>query len=42
MYLCQEPDPNQLEMFEATLPFDDRLARNNRWLRLAHTLNWQE
>ena len=42
MYLCQEPDPNQLELFEASLPFEDKLDRTNRWLRLAHTLNWQE
>ena len=42
MYLCQEPDPNQLELFNASLPFEDKLDRNNRWVRLAHTLNWSE
>jgi len=42
MYLCQEPDPNQLDLFDASLPFGGTLDRNNRWLRLAHMLNWQE
>ena len=42
MYICQEPDANKLELFNASLPFDGKLDGNNRWLRLAHTLNWQE
>ena len=42
MYLCQEPDPNQLELFNASLPFEDKLPRENRWVRLAHTLDWRE
>lgn len=42
MYICQEPDPNQLDLFNASLPFDGKLDRDNRWIRLAHTLNWQE
>lgn len=42
MYICQEPDPNQLELFNASLPFDGKLDGDNRWVRLAHTLNWSE
>ena len=42
MYICQEPDQQQLELFERSLPFDGGLDHNNRWIRLAHTLNWRE
>jgi transposase, IS5 family len=42
MYICQEPDRQQLEIFERSLPFDGKLDRGNRWIRLAHTLNWRE
>ena len=42
MYICQEPDQQQLEFFERSLPFDGKLDRGNRWIRLAHTLNWCE
>lgn len=42
MYICREPDQQQLELFERSLPFDGKLDRENRWIRLAHTLNWSE
>ncbi len=42
MYICEEPDPNLLDLLDASLPFGGKLDRNNRWLRLAHTMNWQE
>ena len=42
MYICQEPDQQQLEFFERSLPFSGKLDRENRWIRLAHTLNWRE
>jgi hypothetical protein len=42
MYICQEPDQQQLEIFERSLPFAGKLDRGNRWIRLAHTLNWRE
>lgn len=42
MYLCHETDSNQLELFERSLPFDGKLDRSNRWITLAHTLNWRE
>lgn len=42
MYVYQEPDPNQLELFNASLPFDGKLDPDNRWVRLAPTLNWSE
>lgn len=42
MYICQEPDQQQLELFERSLPFEGKLNRDNRWLRLAHMLTWRE
>jgi len=42
MYICQEGDPDQLELFERSLPFAGKLDRSNRWIVLAHTLNWRE
>ena len=42
MYICQEGDPDQLELFEHLLPFAGKLDRSNRWIVLAHTLNWRE
>jgi len=42
MYICQEPDQQQLELFERSLPFNGKLDHGNRWIRLAHTLNWRE
>lgn len=42
MYICQEPDPNQLELFNVSLPFDGKLDAENRWVRLAHMLDWRE
>jgi hypothetical protein len=42
MYICQETDPDQLELFERSLPFTGKLDRSNRWIVLAHTLNWRE
>jgi hypothetical protein len=42
MYICQETDPDQLELFESSLPFAGKLDRNNRWIVLAHTVNWRE
>ena len=42
MYRFSEPDVNQLLLFEQTLPFGDKLNRNNRWIRLAELINWRE
>ena len=42
MYICQEPNEQQLDFFERSLPFDGKLDRDNRWISLAHTLNWRE
>ena len=42
MYKYSEPDVNQLEIFEKSLPFGGKLDRNNRWIRLAELVNWRE
>ncbi len=42
MYKFSEPDVNQLEIFEKSLPFGGKLDRNNRWIRLAELINWRE
>jgi len=42
MYVFQEPNDQQLELFERSLPFSGTLDRTNRWIRLAHALNWRE
>jgi hypothetical protein len=42
MYKFTEPDLNQLEIFEKSLPFGGKLNRNNRWIRLAELINWRE
>lgn len=42
MYVYQEPDQQQLELFERSLPFEGGLDHENRWIRLAHLLNWRE
>ncbi|NIP32819.1 IS5 family transposase [Candidatus Saccharibacteria bacterium] len=42
MYKYCEPDVNQLEIFEKSLPFGGKLNRNNRWIRLAELIDWHE
>lgn len=42
MYRLSEPDENQLEIFEQSLPFEGRLNRKNRWIQLAGLVNWRE
>lgn len=40
MYKFSEPNTDQLEMFEKSLPFGDTLDRNNRWIRLSGLIDW--
>ena len=40
MYVCHEPDVQQLELFERSIPFTDKLDRTNRWIRMAHAIDW--
>jgi hypothetical protein len=40
MYKFTEPDVNQLEMFEKSLPFGGQMNRDNRWIRLADIVPW--
>lgn len=40
MYKFSEPNTDQLDMFEKSLPFKDTLDRKNRWLRLAGLIDW--
>ncbi len=42
MYKFSEPDMNQLQLFEQSLPFSGKLNHNNRWIRLAELINWSE
>lgn len=42
MYVFQEPNDQQLELFERSLPFSGTLDRDNRWIVLAHAINWRE
>lgn len=42
MYKFYEPDMNQLEFFEKSLPFGGKLNRDNRWIGLAELVNWRE
>ena len=42
MYQLSEPDVNQLELFEQSLPFGGKLNRNNRWIHLAELAPWRE
>lgn len=42
MYKFSEPDMNQLQLFEQSLPFSGKLNHNNRWIRLAELINWRE
>ncbi len=42
MYKFCEPDMDQLQLFEKSLPFGGKLNRNNRWIRLAELVNWRE
>jgi len=42
MYKFSEPDMNQLELFEKSLPFGGKLNHNNRWIRLANLVPWLE
>jgi hypothetical protein len=42
MYKFSEPDVNQLEIFEKSLPFGGKLNRDNRWIRLADIVPWRE
>lgn len=32
----------QLEFVEFSLPFDGKLSRENRWVKLAHQIPWQQ
>ncbi|MCH8873479.1 transposase [candidate division KSB1 bacterium] len=41
MYKLSEPNSDQLEMFNKSLPFGDKLNRKNRWIRLAELIDWQ-
>jgi len=41
MYACHEPDEQQLELFERSMPFADKLDRSNRWIRMAHAIDWR-
>ncbi len=40
LYQFSEPNTDQLEMFETSLPFGDTLNRENRWIRLAGLIDW--
>lgn len=42
MYRFSEPDKNQLEIFEQSLPFGGKLNRKNRWIQLSGLVNWRE
>lgn len=42
MYQFSEPDVNQLQLFEQSLPFGGKLNRNNRWIGLAELIPWRE
>jgi len=35
-------DPNQTKIIKFTLPFSGHLDPNNRWIRLAEMVPWQE
>jgi len=35
-------DPNQIEIVNFTLPFSGRLNPNNKWIRLAKMIPWEE
>ncbi len=41
MYKHSEPNSDQLEMFNKSLPFSGKLNRLNRWIRIACLINWQ-
>ncbi len=42
MYVFQESNDQQLELFERSLPFSGKLDHENRWIRLAHAITWRE
>ena len=42
MYNFSEPDVNQIELFEQSLPFGGKLNRTNRWILLAELIDWRE
>lgn len=42
MYQFSEPDVNQLELFEKSLPFGGKLNHDNRWIRLAELVPWRQ
>ncbi len=42
MYKFSEPDVNQIELFEQSLPFGGKLNRNNRWILLSELIDWRE
>ena len=42
MYNFSEPDVNQIELFEQSLPFGGKLNRTNRWILLAELIAWRE
>ena len=42
MYKYSTKFANQLEMFEASLPFDRKLNSNNRWIKMAAQVDWKK
>ena len=42
MYQLSEPDVNQLELFEQSLPFGGKLNRDNRWIKLSELVPWRQ
>lgn len=41
MYKYSASFTNQLEIFEASLPFGGKLDANNRWIKLSSQINWE-
>jgi hypothetical protein len=42
MYQLSEPDVNQLQLFEQSLPFGGKLNPDNRWIQLAELVSWRQ
>ena len=42
MYKYSTKFTNQLEMFEASLPFGGKLNPNNRWIKMAAQVDWEK
>lgn len=42
MYKYSTKFANQLEMFEASLPFGGKLTPNNRWIKMAAQVDWEK